>query len=118
MTEIAEPVAAPSWFAAVMTSVPPLIAMSPESPAELSAVSTKVPLPVLVKPLVPAKVEPMVARFVPLPLLLTAMTGPFEPVGAANVSVLPDRVYPPTPKFRPPIVIGWPSATVPAVPVK
>ena len=75
-----------------MTRLPPLIAMSPESPAELSAVSTKVPLPVLVKPLVPAKAELMVARLVQRPLLLTAMTGEFDAVGGDNVNVLPDSV--------------------------
>ena len=92
MTEIALPVEAPSWLAFVMTSVPLLIAMSPVRPAELSAVRTSVPSPVLVRPRVPASVEEMVARFVPLPLLLTAMTGEFVPVGAANVSVFPDKV--------------------------
>ena len=89
---MAVPVEDPSWLALVMTSVPPLTAMSPESPAELSAVSTKVPLPVLVKPLVPAKAELMVARLVQRPLLVTVMAGEFVPVGAANVSVFPDKV--------------------------
>ena len=92
--------------------------MSPESPAELSAVSTKVPLPVLVKPDVPASVELMIARFVPRPLLLTVMTGEPDPVGAASVSVLPVKVYPVTPKLRPPTVMGAVSVTEPAVPAK
>ena len=75
-----------------MTSLPPLIAMSPESPAELSAVSTKVPLPVLVKPLVPAKAELMVARLVQRPLLVTVMAGDALPVGGESVSVFPESV--------------------------